>query len=101
MIWLILKSFLGMDLLHACFDSIDCRTRVVKFKFPTELVLELKVRSFIPRGHIISCLKAYKMISKGCLYHIVRVKDLDSETPPIELVPVVMEFPKVFLNDLP
>ena len=24
----------GMDWLHACFSSIDCRTRVVKFKFP-------------------------------------------------------------------
>ena len=41
------------------------------------------------------------MISKGCLYHIVRVKDLDSEIPPIESVPAVSEFPKVFPNDLP
>ena len=55
----------------------------------------------IPRGHIISCLKACKIISKGCLYHIVRVQDLDSEIPPIESVPVVSEFPDVFPNDLP
>ena len=41
------------------------------------------------------------MISKGCLYHIVRVQDLDSKIPPIELVPVVKEFPEVFPNDLP
>ena len=41
------------------------------------------------------------MISKGCLYYIVRVQDLDSEIPPIELVPVVREFMKVFPNDLP
>ena len=40
----------GMDWLHACFDSIDCRTRVTLFL----------------KGRIISCLKAYKMISKGC-----------------------------------
>ena len=25
---------LCMDRLHACFASIDCRTRVVKFNFP-------------------------------------------------------------------
>ena len=41
------------------------------------------------------------MISKGCLYYIVRVQDLDSEVPPIESVPVVSEFAEVFRNDLP
>ena len=40
------------------------------------------------------------MISKGCLYHIVRVQDLDSEIPPFESVPVVREFLDVFPNDL-
>ena len=40
------------------------------------------------------------MIFKGCLYHIVRVQDLDSKIPPIESVPVVSEFPEVFPNDL-
>ena len=33
---------LGMDLLHACFDSINCRTRVVKFQFPNDTILEWK-----------------------------------------------------------
>ena len=33
---------LGMDWLHACFSSIDCRMRVVKFQFPNEPVLEWK-----------------------------------------------------------
>ena len=27
---------LGMDWLHSCFASINCRTRVVKFQFPNE-----------------------------------------------------------------
>ena len=40
------------------------------------------------------------MISKGCLYHIVRVQDLDFEIPPIESVTVVNEFLEVFLNDI-
>ena len=39
------------------------------------------------------------MISKGCLYHILRHKDLNSEIPPIESVPVVREFLEVFPND--
>ncbi len=53
----------------------------------------------IPRGRIISCLKAGKMISKGCLYHIVRVKDLESEITPLDSVSVVKDFSEVFPND--
>jgi len=29
---------LGMDWLHACYASVDCKTRVVKFQFPNEQV---------------------------------------------------------------
>ena len=32
----------GMDWLHDRFASIDCRTRIVKFNFTNEPVLELK-----------------------------------------------------------
>ena len=42
-----------------------------------------------------------KMISKGFLYHIVCVQYLDSEIPPIEVVPIVIEFQEFFRNDLP
>ncbi|WMV50401.1 hypothetical protein MTR67_043786 [Solanum verrucosum] len=41
------------------------------------------------------------MISKGCIYHLVRVKDTDSETPTIRSVPIINEFLEVFPNDLP
>ena len=33
---------LGMDWLHSCFASIDCRTRVMKFNFSNDPVLEWK-----------------------------------------------------------
>ena len=33
---------LGMDWLRACFASIDCRTRVVRFNFQNEPLVECK-----------------------------------------------------------
>ncbi|MGP4950540.1 hypothetical protein [Bacillus sp. MHSD17] len=33
---------LGMDWLHACFASIDCTTKVVRFNFPNEPIVEWK-----------------------------------------------------------
>ena len=52
------------------------------------------------RGQIILYLKAKNMISKRCVYHLVRVKDSNSKTSSLELVLVVREFPDVFPEDL-
>ena len=52
-------------------------------------------------GRFISYLKTIKIVSKGCVYHLVQVNDSSVEVPPIQLVPVVKEFPEVFPDDLP
>ncbi|KAH0721575.1 hypothetical protein KY285_005148 [Solanum tuberosum] len=64
---------LGMDWLHSYYISVDCRTRIVRFQFTDEPILEWKVW----------------------------VKDSNSETPTLESVLVVNEFPEVFPEDLP
>ena len=89
-----------MDWLHACIAYTHCRTRVVKFQFPNEPSFQWRGGNLNLRGKIISCLKACKLIAKECLYHIVIVRDLASEVPLLESVPVVKEFPRVFPNDL-
>ena len=40
------------------------------------------------------------MISKGCVYHLVHVKDSSSETPSLESVLVVNKYSDVFPEDL-
>ena len=52
-------------------------------------------------SRFISYLKARKMISMNHLYHLVRVEDASYETPTLESLPVVCEFPKIFPEDLP
>ncbi|XP_070004641.1 uncharacterized protein [Nicotiana sylvestris] len=92
---------MGMDWLYSCFAKFDCRTRTMRLEFPNEPVDEGKGDNVVPKGHLISYLKAAKIIKKGCIYHLVRVTDTDVEAPSLESVPVVNRFPDVFLDELP
>ena len=90
----------GMRWLHLCYTTIDFRTRIVRFQFPDEPILEWKCSRLAPMGLFISYLKAKQMISKGYLYHLVWVKYSSLETPTFESVPVVCKFPKLIPEDL-
>lgn len=68
--------------------------------FLINTVLDCKGGISIPRCRIIYRLNACNMMSKGYLYQIVRVNDLESNIPNIELVPVVSELSEVFHSDL-
>ena len=87
---------MGMDWLASCYATVDCRAKRVYFHFPNEVVLEWEGNIGAPKGKFISYFKARKMISKGYISHLVRVRDVEAESPTLQSVPVVNEFVDVF-----
>lgn len=92
---------MGMDWLASCHANVDCRSKMVRFQFPGEPVLEWKGNTASPRGRFISYLEARNIIRKGYIYHLVRVQDVKVESPTIQSIPVVNEFLDVFPDELP
>ena len=92
---------IGMDWLQRCYTCMDCRSRVVRFHFPNEEDLVWEGYNLSRPNPLISRLKANKMMSKGLLFHLVSVNDLNHDIASIDLVPIVNEFQDVFLDDFP
>ena len=80
--------------LLTCYALVDYRNRIVHFQFPNEPILEWKGSSLALMGRFISYLKPRKMFFKGYIYHLVWFKYSKLETPTLESIPVVCEFPK-------
>lgn len=89
-----------MDWLHTSNAVIDGKTHRVKFQIPSESILEWKGTNLVFKGKLISHMKARKFIPKRCIYHILWVKYVESKDPTIDSVPIIDEFPNVFLDDL-
>ncbi|XP_070041054.1 uncharacterized protein [Nicotiana tomentosiformis] len=84
---------IGMVWLASCYANIDCHTKMVRFHFPSEPVIEWKGNIAMMKGRFISYLKAIKMISKCYIYHLLHVRDAEVDLPTLQFVPVVNEFP--------
>ncbi|XP_070003510.1 uncharacterized protein [Nicotiana sylvestris] len=51
-------------------------------------------------SRVISFLKAYRIVGKGYLSYLAFVRDVRAETPSIDSVPIMRDFPDVFPADL-
>ncbi|XP_049351058.1 uncharacterized protein LOC125815564 [Solanum verrucosum] len=92
---------LGMTWLSPNFAILDCNAKTVTLAKPgiDPLVWE---GDYIPAPvHIISCLRAKRFVSKGCLAFLAHLRDDTSKVPSIESVSIVREFTDVFPSDLP
>ncbi|XP_070025507.1 uncharacterized protein [Nicotiana sylvestris] len=94
-------AIMDMEWLAAFHATVHCRAKIARFHFPGEPALEWVGNAATPRGRFISYLKARKMIAKGCIYHILRVIDVDAEIPTLQSIPVLKEYAYVFLDELP
>ncbi|GKA05813.1 putative reverse transcriptase domain-containing protein [Tanacetum coccineum] len=99
---------IGMDWLAKYHAVIVCDEKLVRIPFRNETLIVRgngSNRGNETQLNIISCTKTQKYMLKGChvfLAHVTTKTTEDkSEEKRLEDVPVIRDFPKVFLEDLP
>ncbi|GJT73580.1 putative reverse transcriptase domain-containing protein [Tanacetum coccineum] len=90
---------IGMDWLSKYHARIICDEKVVHIPIDGETLIIRGDRSKT-RLNLISCIKTKRYISRGCQVFVAQVMEKKSEDKRLEDIPVVREFPKVFLEDL-
>ncbi|TMW96877.1 hypothetical protein EJD97_006628 [Solanum chilense] len=92
---------LGMTWLSPNFSILDCNAKTVTLAKPGTDPPVWEGDYISTPVHIISFLRAKRMVSKGCLAFLSHVRDDTSQVPSIESVSIVREFLDVFPADLP
>nr|GEZ16064.1 putative reverse transcriptase domain-containing protein [Tanacetum cinerariifolium] len=97
---------IGMDWLAKYHALIVCDEKVVRIPYGDEvLIFRGDNCDGKSKLNIISSTKTQKYIQKGCRVYLAQVTSKKAEdkskAKPLEDLPIVREFPKVFLEDLP
>ncbi|XP_070039537.1 uncharacterized protein [Nicotiana tomentosiformis] len=91
----------GMDWLSPYYAILDYYTKTMIMAMHGLPQLEWRgILDYIP-SIVVSFLKAHRMVEKSCDAYLAFVRDVSADTSTVELVPVVRNFPDVFLADLP
>ncbi|XP_070034937.1 uncharacterized protein [Nicotiana tomentosiformis] len=89
-----------MDWLSLCHAILDCHAKIMTLAMPNFPRIEWRGSlDYVPR-RVISYMKAQWMVGKGCLPYLIFVRDVGVDTPLIESVSVVRDFPDVFPAEL-
>nr|GEY74032.1 putative reverse transcriptase domain-containing protein [Tanacetum cinerariifolium] len=91
---------IGMDWLSKNDAAILCGEKKVRIPLKNNVLIIEGDRNQ-SRLKIISCIKARKYIDNGCELFLGQVTGTVSKEKRVEDVPVICDFPKVFLKDLP
>ncbi|XP_071718953.1 uncharacterized protein [Rutidosis leptorrhynchoides] len=91
---------LGMDWLSHHHANIDCYSK--RILFGNHFIPDCVFNGDLPVKFIkvISALKAQKLISHGCVGYLASIQNLSIESPLLENIEVVREFPDVFPDEL-
>ncbi|XP_071687745.1 uncharacterized protein [Rutidosis leptorrhynchoides] len=91
----------GMDWLSDNRAEIVCDQKAIHIPIvDSEPLMVYRERSCMPL-HFINCLKVQKCIRKGCLAMLVHVSKTEPKVKKLEDVPIVRDFPDIFLEELP
>ena len=90
----------GMDWLAAHYAMVDCHRKKVIFQVPGEIEFCFVGSGAYTSPRVISALHARCMMKKGCKGYLATVRDTQQSALRMEDIPIVREFPDVFLEDL-
>ncbi|GJZ26503.1 putative reverse transcriptase domain-containing protein [Tanacetum coccineum] len=91
---------IGMDWLSKYHAKIICDEKVVHIPINGKTLI-IRGDQSKTRLSLISCIKTKRYISRGCQVFVVRVMEKKSDNKRLEDIPVVIEFPEFFSEDLP
>lgn len=91
---------LGMDWLTKYCATIDCVNKSVMFHPPGLPEFVFTGNGVVPLPNLISAIKVVKLLRKGCKGYMCCVLTGTSNSPNVDIIPVVWEFSYVFPNDL-
>ncbi|XP_070036965.1 uncharacterized protein [Nicotiana tomentosiformis] len=90
---------LGMDSFSPYHAILDCHTKKVTLAMLGLPRLEWRgTLNYVP-SMVMSLLKAHRMFDKGCDAFLAFVRDVNVDTPKVESVPIMRDYPDVFSTD--
>ena len=92
---------LDMDWLFANHAVLDCFNKVVTLSISGKLVIKYQRNHSAVSLCLISTLTARKLLAKGCQGILVYMLDTKMKVSDLGEIPVVKDFPDIFLEELP
>nr|GFB07239.1 reverse transcriptase domain-containing protein [Tanacetum cinerariifolium] len=101
-------AIIGMDWLRRHHAMIVCDEKLVRVPFGNETLIFRGAESYIRRESrlmVISCSKVREYRAKGCHVFLAQISGAQEDDKPerkqVKNVPILQDFPEVFLENLP
>ncbi|GJU03115.1 putative reverse transcriptase domain-containing protein, partial [Tanacetum coccineum] len=91
---------IGMDCLVKHDVVIVCGEKVFRIPYENKMLI-VKSDKGVSRLKVISCIKSYKYVKRGCHLFLAHVMEKESKEKRLKDVSVIRDFPKVFPEESP